>query len=273
MSYSQPTPRCDPRRHGAYIGAAPFAVFGGASLAGKLLSDRFAVDVFWLFGMVLLVGLIVSGARRIPVWTAPYIWWSAIHAWWWEGHPTVGYDGLWRMLAPEALLGWRSWIPVLAVGVTALILAREVDPLRRALRAIWRDPFWLALGGYTFLAWASLVYDENHNPYLPLLLTASTITLTAGAWLGLSGETLQRRLVGLAIGLGGQLLISAIDRATRDWYAYSGVARAAVPVAVMWASEAAVVALVFGIVFGPAILLAAARAWLSRRWVAGSGGA
>ena len=273
MSTSQLTPPRSSRRNAALIGAAPFAVFGLMSLAGKLVPDQAALDLFWIFGLALLVALAVAGALRFPGWTPSISGWVAIQAWWWEGHPTVGYDGLWRTVSPEAFVGWRSWVPVLVVGVIALVLARETDPVRRVLRATWRDPSWLALGAYTFFAWASLVYDENHNRYLPVLLTASTVVLTAGAWLGLRGDTLTRRLFGLALGLVGQLVISAIDRATWDWYAYSGVARPAVSFAVAWASEAAVVALVFGVVFGPALGLAVVRAWLDRRQVVGPGGA
>ena len=136
--------------------------------------------------------------------------WALILAWWLSD---MGMYGVYR-------LDSRMWLLPLGVVGLALLVRRSMAPLRALLADLWSDWTLFSLGIYSFFAWQGLLYDENHHPYLPIFIIASTLAICAGAWFYFRQTGAIRRVLSLIAGLIGMIVIGEINSATWDWRAY-----------------------------------------------------
>jgi uncharacterized membrane protein YozB (DUF420 family) len=119
---------------------------------------------------------------------------------------------------------------------------------------IWQDWTLASLMIYTFVAFVLLIYDENHHPYLFLFMTASTIILSAGAWLFLrSGET-RKRVASLLAGFVLAFTVLFVCESTWDWHAYYGYPKPPAGTEYMSAVRFGVFLAIYGVIlFLPAL--------------------
>ncbi|MBI5290479.1 MAG: hypothetical protein HY872_01215 [Chloroflexi bacterium] len=250
---------------GALVGALPFLVFGAASMVTKdrslLFHGGYPFLAFYIFS---LLGLGAGWVKGFPRWSYAYLWWALVFAWWWT---TMWTDGL-NILGYtfHEAWGWRIWLPLAAAIVIALLMTRSLRPLRQLVTGFWQDWTRVSLGGFVLLAWLTLVADENHNPYLLILMTASTLAFAGSAWAYMRAAQAWQRALALMVGIGLSAVVGAIDNATWDWRAYYGVPA---PSGVSPYAETlrAVVVLAFwaAILFSPALIGLLRRTIDSRR--------
>jgi hypothetical protein len=209
----------------------------------------------------------VGWLKGLPRWAYAYLGWALVFAWWWTDMHTYGLKLPGYTFGDEAW-GWRIWVPLAAVVVVVVLWTRSLRPLWHVVAGFWQDWTRVSLGGYILLTSLILVADENHNPYLLVLMAASTIAMAVGAWAYMRGARAWHRVLALLAGIGLTAVVGAIDEATWDWRAYYGVPA---PQGVPPYAEALrmVMALTFwaALLFIPALLGLVRRAIDSRRAV------
>ena len=167
---------------------------------------------FLLFNWLILVGLGISLFAGFPRWGYSFLGWAILFGWWWQGMRFSGFE-----------LGGLIWLPLLGVVAVALLVRRSFQPLRNLLTGLWQDWTMLAFAIYILYSFVYMLYDENHNPYLLILLTASTLAVSLGAWGYFRAHSPLRRVLSLIGGLLLATIISIIDNATWDFSAYYGL--------------------------------------------------
>ncbi len=202
------------------LAVLPFLLFGLSSLLNKLdilpidpSSTPFAqiliLNPFLLFNWLILVGLGISLYLGFPRWGFSFLGWVILFVWWWQGMRFSGYE-----------MGWLIWLPPLAVVLIALLARRSIQPLRSLLSGLWQDWTLLAFAVYILYSFVFMLYDSNHNPYLMILITASTLAVSLGAWGYFRANSPLRRVLYLIGGLLLATIISIIDNLTWDFSAY-----------------------------------------------------
>jgi hypothetical protein len=177
---------------------------------------------FLTFYLFVVIGLGVGWLKGLPRWAYAYLGWALVFAWWWTDMHTYGLKLPGYTFGDEAW-GWRIWVPLAAVVVVVVLWTRSLRPLWHLVVGFWQDWTRVSLGGYILLASLILVADENHNPYLLVLMAASTIAMAGGAWAYMRGARAWRRVLALLAGIGLTAVVGVIDEATWDWRAYYGV--------------------------------------------------
>jgi hypothetical protein len=211
------------------IGVSPFALFGFACMLAKTKLPFHGGYPELAFFIIVLIGLVIGLAKDFPRWAYSYLGWSMVMSWSWTMMPIDTFSGYYSPITHNQLLGWRSWIPLLiAVGI-GLLLARSLHPLRKLVRGIWQDWTLLSLAIYAFVAFVSLIYDENHHPYLFAFIAATTIVVCLAVWGFLKSDSSWKRVVSLLAGFVTALVLNNISYlnnmsyATRDYAAYLGL--------------------------------------------------
>ena len=202
------------------LAVLPFLLFGLSSLLNKL--DIFPIDPsstpfaqililnpFLLFNWLILVGLGISLYLSFPRWGFSFLGWAILFVWWWQGMRFSGYE-----------VGWLIWLPPVAVVLIALLARRSIQPLRNLVSGLWQDWTLLAFAVYILYSFVYMLYDSNHNPYLMILITASTLAVSLGAWGYFRANSPLRRVLYLIGGLLLATIISIIDNLTWDFSAY-----------------------------------------------------
>lgn len=207
----------------AWLGLLPFLAFGVAGMLSKTNLEFHSGFIFLGFYLLVVIGFGVGWVMSFPRWSYSYLIWALIFAWWWTDMATPGLQLFGYTFGRRDLWGWRTWAPLATVSIIALLLTRSLRPLRQLAAGLWGDWTLLSLGMYTFAAWFSLLYDENHHPYLFAFMLASTLTLAGGVWFYLRGSTSWQRILALLIGGALSLLVGWICEQTWDWRAYYGL--------------------------------------------------
>jgi hypothetical protein len=221
MDHSDGIPPLSPAHAG--LAVLPFLLFGLSSFVTKLaiieyhppttpLVQILVTDPYLLFNWLILVGLGISLFLGFPRWGYSFLGWAILFGWWWNGMRFYGYE----------LGGW-IWLPLLGVVAISLLARRSIEPLRRLFRSLWQDWTMLAFAIYILYSYAYMLYDSNHNPYLLILVTASTLAVSLGAWGYFRASSPLRRVLWLIGGLFLATIISIIDNATWDFSAYYGL--------------------------------------------------
>ena len=207
----------------AGIATLPFLVFGISSLVSKLEYFRVGpaslplwlvllITPYLIFNWATLIGLGAGLYLDFPRWAFSYLGWALLYVWWWSDMGFYGYH-----------MDWKIWYPLLAVFVICLALRRSWQPLRSMFDGIWRDWTLLSLAIYILYAHVYMLFDENHHPYLLLLIAATTLALSAGAWAYFRSASPMRRVLWLMGGLLVAAGLSALSYATWDYRAYYGL--------------------------------------------------
>ena len=85
---------------------------------------------------------------------------------------------------------------------------------------ILQDWTLLSLAIYAFVAFVSLIYDENHHPYLFAFIAATTIAICLAVWGFLKSDMGWKRVVSLLTGFVTALVLSNISYATQNYAGY-----------------------------------------------------
>jgi hypothetical protein len=198
----------------AFTGALPFLAFGIAGMIGKVDHplNTHGHDVEMVVCLLALSGLLVGWNLRFPLWSYGYLGWSLLIAWFNTNTTIYGVD--W---------GYRIWIPFGITVLIAFLWTRSLDPLKKLLRDIWNDWTRLIFVMYAFGAFVSLIYDENHNPYLLLFMAVATLIFAAGAWFFLRSSNMIGRILSIAVSFIAASVPMGISYLTWDWRAYYGL--------------------------------------------------
>jgi hypothetical protein len=206
----------------AGLAVLPFLLFGLSSLVdrqnifpyypGVPLYQLLITNPFLVFNWLILVGLGISLFLGFPRWGYSYLGWAILFGWWWQGLRFSGYE-----------LGWSVWLLLLGVVLIALLVRRSIQPLRNLFNGLWQDWTMLAFAIYILYSFVYMLYDSNHNPYLLILITASTLAVSLGAWAYFRANSPLRRVLSLIEGLLLATIVSIIDNATWDFSAYYGL--------------------------------------------------
>lgn len=221
MNRGDGIPALSPAQAG--LAVLPFLLFGLSSLVSKLdyfhtspaslpLWQVLIIDPFLAFNWLILTGLGISLFVGFPRWGYSYLGWAIIFAWLGQGMGFYDYT-----------LARLIWLPLLGVVLIALLARRSLQPLRNLLRGLWQDWTMLALALYIFYCSFYMLYDSNHNPYLLILITATTLAMSLGAWGYFRAYSPLRRVLALIGGLLLAITVSVIDSATWDFSAYHGL--------------------------------------------------
>jgi hypothetical protein len=197
----------------ALVGALPFLAFGVASMVGKVehASIR-GHDAEMAVYFLALTGLLIGWIRGFPLWSYSYLGWSLVIAWSNTNLRVYGID--W---------GYRVWSPFGLTVLVALLWTHSLAPVKRCLLDIWNDWTRLTFVMYTFGAFVLLMYDENHHPFLPLLVAISTLIVATGAWVFLRSPNLIGRVLSISISFVAAMIPVSISYLTWDWRAYYGL--------------------------------------------------
>jgi hypothetical protein len=203
----------------AAIAALPFLAFGISSLVSKLnffpippglpLWQVLIIHPFLVFNWLILIGLGISLLKGFPRWGISYLGWAILFGWWWSDMRFYGYE-----------IGGLIWLPLLGVILLALVLRRSIQPMRNLLSDLWKEWTILSFALYILYSYLFMLYDENHNPYLLLLMVATTLCVSLGAWGYFRAASPMRRVLALVGGFLLVMIVSAIDSATWDFRAY-----------------------------------------------------
>lgn len=215
-SGTQPKPDQRTGRWDALLGALPFALFGIASLLSRTRYP-FNVYSYLAFYAAILPGLLLGMVKGFPRWTYSFLGWSLVFAWWWSNMGTYGM----RIFGFRMdYWTWQIWTPLLATLGIALLWTRSLHPFRQLVRGIWQDWTLLSLAIYAFIAFVSLIYDENHHPYLFAFIAATTLTICLAVWGFLKSDSSWKRVLSLLAGFVIALLLSNISYATHNYAGY-----------------------------------------------------
>lgn len=200
----------------AFLGMLPFLAFGVSSMIGKVdpihgLRGHNAEMVVYALA---LAGLLIGWIRGFPLWSYSYLGWSLVLAWANTNMRIGGTD--W---------GYRLWLPLGGVVLIALLWTRSLQPIKKFFRDIWTDWTHLSLAMYALIAWVSMIYDENHHPYLLAFMLASTLVSAGVAWFFLRSSSTRGRILDIVGGLVIAMIIDSICWGTWDWHEYNGIAK------------------------------------------------
>ncbi len=198
----------------ALIGILPFIAFGLSMLIEEMgniygFQGYYSSFVIYLF---VLVGLLIGWVRGFPLWSYSYIGWAVTLAWM---NSFITIDGV--------MYGLLGWLLLGIVAVIALIWTRSLESIKKFFEDIVRDWTRLSLAIFAFGAFANLIYDENHHPYLLLFIAASTLIVAGAVWFFLRSEKLSGRFLSLFFGFVLALIVGQISYATWDYAAYYGL--------------------------------------------------
>jgi hypothetical protein len=201
----------------AFLGMLPFVSFGIASMIGKVahVSSLRGYDAEMVVYALALAGLLIGWIRGFPLWSYSYLGWSLVLAW---ANTNMRVDG-------TNWWGCRFWIPFGATVLIALLWTRSLQPVKKFLRDVWRDWTRLSLALYALGGWVSMIYDENHHPYLLVFMLASTLVTAGTAWFFLRSSSIRGRILAIVGGFMITIIISSICYATWDWHEYHGIAK------------------------------------------------
>lgn len=198
----------------ALLGILPFLAFGISSLIGKVEHHYLFnpnVAEMAVYGLA-LVGLLIGWIRDFPLWSYSYLGWSLVLAW---SNTNISIYGVrWD---------YQVWIPLGITVLAALIRTRSTQPLKKLFKDVWLDWTRLTFGLFAFGAFVSLIFDENHNPYLLLWIALTTIIIATGVWLFLRSSNLIGRVLSIVVSFIASMVPGAISYLTWDWRAYYGL--------------------------------------------------
>ena len=214
------------RHWDALIGALPFLLFGIASMIGKIRLPFWGIYADLIFYFIVLLGFLIGLVKGVPRWTYSYLGWSLVFAWWWSNMGTYGLKIFGFQINYWT---WQIWSPFLLTIGIALLWTRSLHPLRQLVSSIWQDWTLLSLAIYAFVAFASLIYDENHHPYLLAFIAATTIVICLAVWGFLKSDSNWKRVVSLLAGFVTAFVLSNfsylnnMSYATQDYAASLGL--------------------------------------------------
>lgn len=216
---SQPKPDERTGHWDALVGALPFALFGIASMLSRTQYPFNTAYSYLAFYAAVLLGLLIGMIKGFPRWAYSYLGWCMVFAWWWTDMHTNGLRIFGYTMGNEGW-GWRIWYPLLIAIAIVFLWTRSFRPIRQMVFGIWQDWTLLSLAIYAFAAFASLIYDENHHPYLFAFIAATTIAGFLAVWGFLKSDSNWKRVVSLLAGFVTAFVLSNIAYTTQNYAGY-----------------------------------------------------
>jgi hypothetical protein len=216
---SQPKPDEKTGHWDALVGALPFALFGIASMLSRTQYPFNGAYSYLTFYAAVLFGLLLGMIKGFPRWAYSYLGWCVVFAWWWTNMYTNGLRIFGYTMGNEGW-GWRIWYPLLITIAIAILWARSFRPIRQMVFGIWQDWKLLSLAIYAFVTFASLIYDENHHPYLFAFIAATTIVVCLAVWGFLKSDSSWKLVVLLLAAFVTAFVLSNISYATQNYAGY-----------------------------------------------------
>jgi len=238
----------------ALLGALPFLAFGLVSMLGKYDFHIHEAYFFLAFYPLALIGLLVGWIKQFPRWAYSYLGWTLVFAWWWTNIRTNGLTFFGHTFAYNESWDWWSWLALALVALIALAWTRSLRPIKEFFLGIWNDWTRLSFAMFAFPAWVTLIYDENHHPYLLLFMLGSTLTLGIGAYLYLRSRNTAKRMLSLLGSLVAALTFYWICNSTWDFNAFYHLPPTNEPWYMGILRWSAVLIITTLFMFGPAIL-------------------
>jgi len=199
------------------LGALPFALFGIARMLSEVTRYHFNAYSYLAFYVAILFGLLIGMIKGFPRWTYSYLGWSLVFAWWWTN---MGTPGLKLFGTRIHHWGWQIWYPLAITIAIAILSTRSFRPLRQMVSGIWQDWTLLSLAIYAFVAFASLIYDENHHPYLLAFITATIMMVCLAVWGFLKSDLNWKRVVFLLAGFVTAFVLNNFSYMTQNYAGY-----------------------------------------------------
>jgi hypothetical protein len=72
-------------------------------------------------------------------------------------------------------------------------------------------------------AWIFLLYDENHHPYLLVLMAGTTLAIAGGVWLFLRSSSVKVRILSTVGSFLAAAILGGIAWGTWSWHDYYGI--------------------------------------------------
>jgi hypothetical protein len=204
----------------ALIGTSPFALFGIASMLSRTQYPFNTAYTYPAFYAAVLLGLLIGMIKGFPRWAYSYLGWCMVMAWWWMSMPVFRFNDPTYAMRHNQLISWWSWTPFLITLGIGLLLARSIHPIYNMIQGVWQDWTLLSLAIYAFVAFASLIYDENHHPYLFAFIAATTIAVCLVVWEFMKSDSSWKRVVSLLAGFVIAFVLSNISYATQNYAGY-----------------------------------------------------
>jgi hypothetical protein len=207
----------------AAIAVLPFLAFGLSNMwmnssfylnypTGLPLWQTLLIHPDLVFNWLVLIGLGIGLLAGFPRWAFTYLGWAVLFGWWWSNMGFYGYH-----------MGTEIWLPFLGVFLLTLLIRRSWQPLRNFFTRLWGEWTLLSFGIYILSTHVSILYDENHHPYLLAFIGATALATALGAWGYFRSDTPLRRVLSLVGGLVVAAVLSGISYATWDYRAYYGL--------------------------------------------------
>jgi len=204
-------------RWDALIGTLPFVLFGIAKMLSETTRYHFNAYSYLAFYVAVLLGLLIGMIKGFPRWTYSYVGWSLVFAWWWTN---MGTPGLKLFGTRIHHWGWQIWYPLVITIAIAILSTRSFRSIRQMVSGIWQDWTLLSLAIYAFVAFASLIYDENHHPYLLAFIAATTIAVCLAVWGFLKSDSGWKRVTSLLAGFVTALVLNNFSYMTQNYAGY-----------------------------------------------------
>ena len=207
----------------AGLAALPFLVFGISNLVIRLeffhtypaslpLWQVLFIHPYLAANWLILIGLGMGILVGFPRWAYSFLGWALLFAWWWSDMGFYGYTS-----------DWKIWLPLLGVFLVSLLIRRSWLPLRTLLIGIWHDWTLLSLIIYIFYGFVFMLADENHDPNMRIVIAATTLAFSIGAWGYFRSGSPLRRILALVGGMVLAIILGGIFSTAWDYRAYYGL--------------------------------------------------
>ena len=192
------------------MGALPFFFFGLVMIMLELPFFVFDLDWFKSLGGYLLfvflilpaIGFGIGWVQNFPRWSYPYAGMALILALYIQNTSTPGVEIFGVPIFGREVWGWRSWIPLAAAFIIALVVSRSVKPFIRFFTNLWNDwtiPSYLMVGVLPMLV--VVAFDEIDRMYSLYFMIPFGILLVGMAVFYLRGRYPWQRVLALTLGV------------------------------------------------------------------------
>jgi hypothetical protein len=200
-------------------GAALFLLWG-LELIGGEIPHEWAVPtwVHTLVGILFVSGLLlppialcVGWIQSFPRWSYPYVGHMVVYSLYVTSVATPGLRVFGVPVFGGELWGWRSWVPLLAVALIALLVTRSVRPLFRLFTQVWQDWTLLTFSLFGILPlWVAISFDEMDRLYSLVFMVILAVLMTGAALLYLRSRRSGARIAALAIGIVPTIAVTVV---------------------------------------------------------------
>jgi hypothetical protein len=210
------------------MGTLPFLMFGIVmimlNMAATLMElgwfDTVGGTLLWLWLLLPPIGFGIGWVQGFPRWSYPYVGMALILAFYIQNASTPGLNFFGIPVFGRELWGWRSWVPLTAAFVIALVISRSLKPFVSFFVNLWKDwsiPSYFMAGALPWLVFGALIEIDQ----LYSLLVTLAILPVGMVILYLRSQTTWQRVLVLTVGVVAILFPAALG-SNSYWLAHQG---------------------------------------------------